>query len=234
MANIVLIHGAFHGGWCWRDVARRLRGEGHEVFAPTLTGLGERGHLIGPGVDLDTHIADIVNVIEAEELRDVVLVGHSYGGMPVTGAADHLADRLSSLVFFDAVLPEDGQTAIGARSAEPGYTPLPEPTDEHSVPPFDAANFGLTGDLAAWANRQLTPHPLATMTQPIRLSGAWRGVKRKIYIRMACYPAPHFDRWYEMADRDPEWIAIRLDGPHDVMMTEPDWFVGLLTEHALV
>ena len=234
MANIVLIHGAFHGGWCWRDVARRLREEGHEVFAPTLTGLGERGHLIGPGVDLDTHIADIVNAIEAEELSDVVLVGHSYGGMPVTGAADRLAGRLSALVFLDAVIPQDGQTAIAARSAEPGYTPLPEPADAYSVPPFDAANFGLTGDLAAWANRRLTPHPLATMTQPIRLSGAWRGVERKIYIRMASYPAPHFDRCHEMADRDPDWIAIRRDGPHDVMMTEPDWFIGLLTRHALI
>lgn len=233
MANIVLIHGAFHGGWCWRDVARRLGSQGHEVFTPTLTGLGERAHLIGPEIDLDTHIADIVNAIEAEELTDAVLVGHSYGGMPVTGAADRLADRLSALVFFDAVIPQDGQSAIAARSAEPGYVPLREPEDGYSVPPFGAEIFGLSGDLAAWANRRLTPHPLATMTQPIRLSGAWRGVKRKIYIRMASFPAPHFDRCHEAADRDPDWVAIRRDGPHDAMMTDPDWFVGVLNQHAL-
>ncbi len=233
MANIVLIHGAFHGGWCWRLVASLLRRAGHEVFTPTLTGLGERAHLIGPAVDLDTHISDIVNAIEMEELTDVVLVGHSYGGMPVTGAADRMADRLSALVFLDAVIPKDGQTAIAARSSEPGYTPLPKSMDEILVPPFDAANFGLTGDHATWANRRLTPHPLATMTQSIRLSGAWLGVKRKIYIRMASYSAPHFDRCHEMADRDPDWIAIRRDGAHNVMITEPDWFIDVLTRHAL-
>jgi pimeloyl-ACP methyl ester carboxylesterase len=233
MSDIVLIHGAFHGGWCWRDVAARLRGAGHAVFTPTLTGLGERSHLAGPGVDLDTHIADVVNAIEWEELDGVVLVGHSYGGMPVTGAADRLSGRLAALVYLDAMIPEDGQSALAARSADPGYVPLPEPDDGGTVPPYDAAFFGLDGDLARWVDRRLTPHPLATMTQPIRLTGAWRDVKRKVYIRMADYTSPHFDRRYAEAADDDDWIAIRRDGPHNAMMSDPDWFVGLLEQHAL-
>jgi pimeloyl-ACP methyl ester carboxylesterase len=233
MTDIVLIHGAFHGGWCWRAVARRLRAAGHAVFAPTLTGLGERAHLIGPAVDLDTHIADIVNVIEAEELSDVVLVGHSYGGMPVTGAADRLADRLSALVYLDAVTPADGDTGLGVRSAEPGAVPLEEPADGYSVPAPKAAVFGLTGDLGAWADRRLTPHPMATMTQPIRLRGDWRRIARKVYIRLARYPAPHFDRSYEAARDDPDWTAIHRDDIHDVMVTDPGWVVGVLKDTVL-
>ena len=102
MANFVLVHGAWIGGWCWRPNAQALRKAGHEVFTPTLTGLGERSHLMNPGINLDTHIADIVNVIKHEELSDVVLVGHSYGGMVVTGVADTLADKIRSLVYLDA------------------------------------------------------------------------------------------------------------------------------------
>lgn len=112
MANFVLVHGAWIGGWCWRPNAQALRKAGHEVFTPTLTGLGERSHLMNPGINLDTHIADIVNVIKHEELSDVVLVGHSYGGMVVTGVADALADKIRSLVYLDAFVPESGQALV--------------------------------------------------------------------------------------------------------------------------
>lgn len=233
MASVVLIHGAFHGGWCWREVARRLRAEGHEVFCPTLTGLGARAHLIGPGVDLETHIADIANLIEAEELGDAVLVSHSYGGMPATGAADRLADRLSALVYLDSYTPADGDSAMSVRNAEPGHLPLPEPEDGVSMPPPPATAFGVEGGQAAWVARRLTPHPFPAMTQPIRLTGAWRQVPRKVYIRMASYPGSHFDRYYEAAEADPDWVAIRREGPHDVMIAEPDWLVGVLKDHAL-
>lgn len=233
MATFVLIHGAFHGGWCWREVARRLRAGGHEVFCPTLTGLADRAHLIGPGVDLDTHIADIVNLIEAEELGDAVLVSHSYGGMPMTGAADRLPDRPSALVYLDAYTPRHGDSAMGVRNAEPGHLPLPEPEDGYSMPPPPATAFGLEGDQAAWVERRLTPHPLATMTQPIRLTGAWRKVPRKVYIRMTGFPGSHFDRYYEAAEADRDWVAIRRDGAHDVMISDPDWLVGILKDHAL-
>lgn len=233
MAGIVLIHGAFHGGWCWRKVAKRLRAEGHEVFCPTLTGLGERAHLIGPQVDLETHIADIVNVIEAEEVDHAVLVSHSYGGMPMTGVADRLAERLSALVFLDSYAPQDGDSAISVRSKGAEHLPLHEPEDGYSMPVPSAEAFGLDGELAAWVDRRLTPHPFPSFTQPIHLTGAWRQVPRKVYIRMASFPASHFDRYYEAAEADPDWIAIRREGPHDIMIAEPGWLVGVLKDHVL-
>lgn len=231
--KIVLIHGAFHGGWCWREVANRLRADGHEVLPLTLTGLGERAHLIGPDVDLDTHIADIVGAVEAAELDRFVLVAHSYGGMPAAAAADRLADRISALVLLDSFIPDDGKSALDLRMSDPSVVPHPDPADGFSVPPPNAEVFGLTGDLAVWANRRLTPHPAGSMTQPIRLSGAWLGVPRKVYIRMTGNQAAYFDRSYAIAEADADWVALRRDGPHNAMMTDPDWFVGVLAEHAL-
>src|SRR5687768_18076653 len=109
MATFVLVHGAFVGGWCWRWVAPYLRGAGHDVYCPTLTGSGERVHLASPRVDLATHVEDVVNVLHYEDLRGVVLVGHSYGGMVITGAAERVSERLARLVYLDAFVPQDGQ-----------------------------------------------------------------------------------------------------------------------------
>jgi pimeloyl-ACP methyl ester carboxylesterase len=109
MATFVLVHGAWHGSWCWKRVRKALQAEGHDVFTPTLTGIAERSHLISPQVDLDTHIADVVNLIRWEELTDVVLCGHSYGGCVITGAADRVAERIKALVYLDAFILGDGQ-----------------------------------------------------------------------------------------------------------------------------
>lgn len=233
MTDIVLVHGAFHGGWCWRAVAERLAAAGHRVFAPTLTGVGERHHLAGPAVDLTTHILDLANLIEWEELRDAVLVCHSYGGMPATGAADRQAGRLAALVYLDAFTPSDGDSALAVRTAEPGFMPLAESEDGACYLPPPAAAFGLEGDLAAWAERRLTPQRKATITQPIRLTGAWRGLRTKLYLRATGYGAPYFDKYFETAAADPDWIAIRREMAHNVMMTEPDWLVGQLRRHVL-
>ena len=233
MANIVLVHGAFHGGWCWRAAADRLSAAGHRVFAPTLTGLGDRSHLMSSDVNLDVHIADVANVIAWEELDDVVLVAHSYGGMPVTGAADRLAERIAALIYLDAFTPDDGQSAMAVRSAVPGFVPLAEPEDGLRVAPPPAKVFGLAGEMHDWVERRMTPHPLPTMTQPIRLTGAWRGVGRKIYVRCRQFPAPYFDAYYQAAADDADWTAMADDWPHNIMMTDPDWFVSLLTTHAL-
>lgn len=118
MATFVLVHGTTAGGWVWKPIARSLRAAGHEVYAPTLTGLGERVHLATPEVNLDTHITDVVNVIEYEDLRDVVLVGHSYGGMVIAGVAERIPDRLAHLVFHDALVPHDGESLITHMPAE--------------------------------------------------------------------------------------------------------------------
>src|SRR5689334_15631432 len=112
MANYLLVHGAWHGGWCWRRVVPLLRAAGHEVFTPTLTGLGERVHLLTRDVGLDTHAQDVIGVLEYEDLRDVVLVGHSYGGMVITAVAERAAERLAHLVYLDAFVPRDGQSQM--------------------------------------------------------------------------------------------------------------------------
>jgi len=114
VATFVLVHGGFHGGWCWRRVAPPLRAAGHAVYTPTLTGLGERAHLATPAIGLDTHIRDVLGVLEYEELRDVVLVGHSMAGMVVTGVAERAADRLAHLVYLDACVPRDGECHLDA------------------------------------------------------------------------------------------------------------------------
>lgn len=233
MSNIVLVHGAFHGGWCWRDVAARLRTDGHQVFTPTLTGLGERSHLLSAAVDLDTHIDDVVNVIEWEELNEVVLVGHSYGGMPVTGAADRMPARIAALVYLDAYAPEDGENVRDSRSSGPGAVPLREPEDGIGVAPPPSTVFGVDGALAAWTDRRLTAQPHATTVQPIRLTGAWRGVAKKIYIRCRQYPHPALDRYLATAQAADDWVALADDWPHNIMMTDPDWFVSVLRQHAL-
>src|SRR3954468_17985304 len=112
MATYVLVHGGGHGGWCYQKVAALLRGAGHDVYTPTLTGLGERSHLVSPDVDLDMHIADVVAVLHYDDLRDVILVGHSYGGMVITGVADRAADRIGRLVFLDAANPRNGESLL--------------------------------------------------------------------------------------------------------------------------
>ena len=233
MTDIVLIHGAFHGGWCWRGVAERLRSAGHRVIAPTLTGLGERSHLIAGSVDLEVHIRDIVNVFEWEEIYNAVLVAHSYAGMPVTGAADRLCKRIRALVYLDALLPADGQSALSIRSEVPGAVPLPASPDGIAVPPPPATVFGVEGAEARRHDRLLTPHPLATLTQPAALSGAWMRVPRKLYLRMARYPAPAMDAAFERTNADPDWLALNHDEVHNVMATDPDWLVGVLSEHVL-
>src|SRR5262245_44663374 len=112
MATFVLVHGGGHGGWCYSKVARLLRAQGHDVYTPTLTGLGERSHLVSPAVDLDMHVHDVVQVLHYEDLRDAILVGHSYGGMVITGVADRAADRIGKLVFLDAANPVNGQSLV--------------------------------------------------------------------------------------------------------------------------
>ena len=118
MTTFVLVHGAWHGGWCWSRVARRLRAAGHEVHTPTLTGLGDRSHLMSRSVNLQTHVQDVANLLHWEELNDIVLCGHSYGGMVITGVANRLAKRIKSLVYLDAFVPENGQAVLDFMPAD--------------------------------------------------------------------------------------------------------------------
>ncbi len=227
MSTYLLQHGAFHGGWCWREVASRLRSNNHEVFTPTLTGLGDRAHLLSPSTTLDTHIEDICRVIDSVQSCDLVVVAHSYAGLPVTGAADRRSDRISALVYIDAPVPEDGDTGESVRGPD-AIGSLRHVSDGLTVPSPPASYFGLSGDSETWANEQTTPHPLRTLTQPIRLSGEWLRIPRKTFVRARSFKAPYLDHYLERAKSDPEWRTVECDEVHDMMITSPDYVAGLL------
>jgi pimeloyl-ACP methyl ester carboxylesterase len=170
VSTYVLVHGAWHGGWCWAKVAPRLRAKGHEVFTPTLTGLGERIHLASDDIDLTTHITDVVNVLEFEDLRDVILVGHSYGGFVITGVVDEAASRLKSVIYLDAFVPPAGgvstldmlgEAGAELRAMEQAFVPVPDPP---------LGDFGVTdpADLA-WIRDKMRPQPRVTFTQGVKM-----------------------------------------------------------------
>ena len=173
--TFVLVHGAWHGGWCWKRVLPLLRTLGHEVFAPTLTGLGERRHLMSADIGLDTHIQDVLGVLECEDLYDVVLVGHSYAGMVIAGVAEKAADRISHLVYLDAFVPTDGKSL--ADYQPPEILQLFKESTRKDGEGFKlpcvipAEAFGVTaGDDLAWVRPRLDPHPAKTKFDAVRLT----------------------------------------------------------------
>jgi pimeloyl-ACP methyl ester carboxylesterase len=228
MTDIVLVHGAFHGGWCWREVADALTSHGHRVLRPTLTGLADRRHLLSPDVVLDTHIDDIIETIHFEELHEVVLVLHSYGGMPGIGAADRIADEVAALVLLDAVLPLDGYSSNGMRDRS-GAAWSMEPLDPLAVAPPSSTVFGIAPADVAHIDALLTAHPSGTLEQPIALTGAYDRIATKHYHRALGYAAPYMD---DSADRAEVagWRVQRHDLVHDMMLTDPDWTVRAVLE----
>ncbi len=226
----VFVHGGFHGGWCWARVTRELRGSGWDVFAPSLTGLADRSHLLSPAVNLDTHINDIVNLIEAEELSDVVLCGHSAGGAVITGVADRVAGHVKALVYLDASLPGNGESMLDFMGESQGIPALFRQQAAASgggwkVPagnPFDASGFGVDDPRdAAWVNRRLTAHPLAAFEDPLKLSGAWESVPRRLYIRCERFEIAHGEPLIRRLEADPAWLTERWDSAHSPHITEP-------------
>jgi pimeloyl-ACP methyl ester carboxylesterase len=228
MTDFVLVHGAWHGGWCWRRVTERLARQGHRAWTPTLTGLGERSHLFGADVTLKTHIDDVLGVIKWEQLDDIVLVGHSYGGVVITGVADAVADRIRSLVYLDAHVPKHGQAVIDLTSGERGEM-LRKMLAEHGhLAPTKAATFGCAGDDGHWVDGLCTPQPGATFTSPIHLTGAWGDVKRRIYVLAGGYEGSYFHTYAERFRDDPAWEVEVLPTGHDMMVTMPDELTALL------
>ena len=171
--TFVLVHGAWHGGWCWRFVRPLLEQAGHRVYAPSLTGLGERRHLARDDIDLDTHITDVVSLIEMEDLREVVLVGHSYGGMVITGAADRAHEPIARLVYLDAFVPEDGKCALDYVVPERAARMREEGERTGSVTPPPLSLWGITRqEHIDFIKPREVRHPYRTMAQPIRLGSA--------------------------------------------------------------
>ena len=233
MASFVLVHGAWYGSWCWKRVRKALQAQGHEVFTPTLTGVAERSHLLSPAVNLETHILDIVNLIHWEELTDVVLCGHSYGGCVVSGVADRMPERIRSLVYLDAFVPEDGDNQLqhlpemlatrileGARNVGEGW----------KVPPIPAAVFNVNAADREWVDRQCTPHPLAAMEEHLRLTGGLQKIKNISFILATGWDGPSpFPPFYEKA-KAKGWKTRSLSCGHDVMLDLPEELTTILVE----
>jgi pimeloyl-ACP methyl ester carboxylesterase len=232
MATFVLIHGAYRGGWSWQRVRRLLQAAGHEVFAPSLTGAGERAHLDDGHITLATWIDDVVKLLEYEDLREVILVGHSQGGVVMTAASEYAAERLAHLVFIDAPVLEDGQAAIDL--LPPAVTaqfslPLAEPlSPPHSLLPGN----GLSETDVQWINARLTPTPVAPSLEPLRLQNpAALALPRSYFF---CRDTPKFfPSAYTRQRFDETGVAYQvLEAGHDVILSHPQLVADTLTQIA--
>ncbi len=231
MATFVLVHGAWHGGWCYGRVAKLLRNAGHDVYTPTHTGVGERAHLADYHITLSTHVRDVANVIEYENLDDVILCGHSYGGMVITGLAASLGERIKSLVYLDAFVPEDGQSLFDlvAPDMVNQFLGLVR-TMNGRLPPIPAAAFNVNAKDAAWVDKTCVPQSLMTFTEGVRLTGKEARVKNHTYILANGYDMRVFNRFYDQLRTDPKWKVVTVPCGHDVMLDQPETLAKLLLE----
>jgi pimeloyl-ACP methyl ester carboxylesterase len=218
--TFVLVHGAWHGGWCWRRVADILEAQGHKVFTPTLTGLAERSHLLNCGITLDTHITDIVNLFRWEEIQDAILCAHSYGGWPVSGAMEVLRSRVSALIFIDAHLPDDGQSGVETSNGREEILAAHR-RGEISRAPKSASYLCVNENDQTWVDGKLTPQPIGTSLQPIRLTGAREEVARKVYVRATGFPSEPFDQAFAKA-KARGWHPYEVPAGHDLMIDAPE------------
>jgi pimeloyl-ACP methyl ester carboxylesterase len=240
MSTFVLQHPAWFGGWCWQKVVPLLRARGHDVFTPTLTGLGERAHLARPEVGLATHIEDVVSVLEYEDLRGVVLVGNSSGGMVITGVADRVPERIAELVYLDAFVPTDGQSLLDLIPPDRRAAMEALVTTEGEgwlLPRFAAAPWEKFVPAAwevtdatdlAWALARLRPTPFGHFKDAVRRKNPVAEALPRTYIRCRRWPHPGFDRHADAARRSQGWRCYELDSPHLPYVTHPGDLVGLL------
>lgn len=237
LARFVLIHGAWHGGWCWHHVAPILRAAGHTVYTPTLTGLGERVHLAHRGIDLSLHASDVVAVLEMEDLTDVVLVGHSYAGMVITAVAERAAERLHSLIYLDAIVPRNGQSMMDTldqetrdrRDAQVSTT-----GEGWKLTPSTTEHLGITNAAdAAWVGARLVSQPYGTYQEPIQLNNPAAETLQRSYVYCSAGAfAARFATFAKQASEDPRWHYAELATGHDAMITMPDALAQVLMEMA--
>ena len=237
--TFVLVHGAFHGGWCWRDVANTLRQAGHRVFTPTLTGLGARAHLMSPDIGLETHIQDIVGLLDWEDLTDVILVSHSYGGLVATGAADRRRDKIAQLIYLDAYVPLDGGSFIDARldrTAEQKALDqgLAMNAKNGRIEPFPPEVFGVPADHPDYdrVKSKVTAHPAKTWLDTIALPNGGADGFAKTFIQCTDpkLGGGLFEPYAALAQSQQDWTYREIATGHDAMITAPDTLTGLLVE----
>lgn len=235
MATFVLVHGGGHGGWCYKHLAALLREAGHDVYCPTLTGLGERSHLLNPSINLDTHIQDVVNLLFYEDLTNVYLAGHSYGGMVITGIADRALERIGHLVFLDAAQPRNGEALATLSPAlmdmAHNQARIVDGVELVLFPDSDAVKIYGIADPAdmEWAMPRFTPHPWACFTQPLRMERE---------AEVMALPRTSINCSSTLKVRPPEYLGrafeakhlFEIDTGHDLMITEPRAVADMLIE----
>jgi pimeloyl-ACP methyl ester carboxylesterase len=230
----VVAHGAWSAAWAWKKMRPLLRAAGHDIWTPTYTGLGERAHLASPEVDLNTHIQDVIGVLEMEDLRDIVLVGHSYGGMVATGVADRARDRIAQVIYLDAFVPRDGQSLLDlqppdvrermrglARTAGDGWRLPPNPM------PADTP-----ADDVAWAAGRRLPHPLKTFESVLRLNENVPPPPRSYIYCRRIGPTDVFRQFLDRAQRESGWRHFEIDASHNPHITMPHELMALLQKIA--
>lgn len=244
MAHFVLVHGAWHGGWCWRRVVQALASQGHTAHAVTLTGVGERAHLMSSAITLETHISDVLLAIEAEELQNVVLAVHSYAGMIGTAIADRQPQRLKHLVYVDAVVPRPGESWGGthASAVREGRLAAAQASPDYSFPPPDPAVFGLAGDDLEWVRRRMTAHPGHPYTAPLNFDPKRVASVPRTFVNCTRPALGTIDAIrLRLADArywDGAWQGgagarmVELQTGHDPMITAPADLTRLLLEAA--
>ena len=230
MTAFVLVHGAWHGGWCWQRLAPLLAQGGHAVYAPTLTGLGERAHLRACVLDLETHVEDVVGVIESEDLIDVVLVGHSLGGIKVLAIAERIADRVIHLVNVDGMIPTSGQSIKDMLPGvwESSRDRAIEAGDEGWVPPPDDWDFGLSRADYQWARPRLSPDPIKTWETPIVFTPERAGRVPGLFVHCTSGLSPDELVAEQETCRKHGWRYEALPASHDAMISAPEQLASVL------
>jgi len=228
----VLVHGLFHGGWCWKRVAEALRADGHQVFTPTQTGLGERFHLFSADIGISLFVEDLVNVIEYEELNDIILVGHSFGGMAITGVADLMPERIRHIVYLDAIVPLNGQSVF-SQLPESVVNERMQAADDFdggmSFPPFRPEAFAVTDpEDIKWLARRLTPHPVKTYTEPLFLNNPPAHNLNRTYIRCTNPLYAPMETTAEWVKQQSGWVYVELAAGHSAPITAPAELADIL------
>ncbi len=226
MTTFVLVHGAWHGGWCWRDVAKGIRAAGHDVFTPTLTGLGDRVHLQSPEIGLSVHIQDIVNLLKAEELTDVVLCGHSYGGMVISGVASAASKHLAALVYLEAFLPSNGDCTFDVMAPETrGVFEKMAQNGGNGwlVAPLNAKFFGVNDlDQQNWVDRRCEGMAIRAFQEVLQNHSEPKSEFRRHYILANGNNPSQFHAIHDRLSSRSDWNTHRLECGHDAMVIDPD------------
>lgn len=222
--TFVLVHGAWHGGWCYARVRKILQQKGHDVFTPSLSGLGEHSHHYSPAINASTHIQDIVNLIKFERLENVVLVGHSYGGIVITGVADRIPEKVSALVYVDAFIGKDGHSCLDLDRPDfmASHIDAAQNNGGHTSMPFPAHLFGVNQADQEWVNSSCTPQPFAALAERITLTGDFRKVTNKTYIYASGWHPSPFTPIYDDIKQQLGWKHHVLDCGHDTMVDRPE------------